>query len=793
MTVSIRFFRFTIGLLIALLLFVAPHSFVEAANQTTAKTTKEYLISFKQNAQPQNILKTRKVKHQQKGKFQKQNTIIVELDQEELAQLRADANVAFIEPNSEVSIQNIEIAESTATEGEGDIVDSLSWGNVAIGANMLVDEDMKGDGVKIAILDTGISSHLDLNIAGGTNFVEGVTGYADDNGHGTHVAGTIAAKDNNSGIVGIAPGASIYAVKVLKANGTGTYAQVIQGIEWAIENHMDIISMSFTGADESEALHQAIQEANDAGIVLVAAAGNLGAGTETEMYPALFDEVISVGASTQSNVRANLSSTGSQLDLVAPGVDIYSTSSNGGYEFRSGTSMAVPHVTASAAVLLSKYPEMDVAGIKNLLYSSATVLGTTHEYGHGLVNLAKAMGVVDSALPPFDVNSSDDTLPEAPGAGEVSISSITRGASFNLSTTTPSYPAGVTKYTKLVVGVDGPSSVRKCEATYVTSYSVGSTAPSPALSCSTSSSWPLGAYDVKFTFFYSGGTITITNTFALEPEAPTVTIGTRTRTSIAFTWNPVNDIKSYKILKGGTLVGTTAGTSYTLSNLSPSTSYLIQVKAVYPDDSNSGVISSPLYASTLAPLTAPNAPSVTNATANSFYVSWNSVSGVSNYKILIDGALYSTVSTTGATVSGLNPNTPYSVQVKAVDPYDSTSGAISPVTTAYTTKAAGPTGLSSSFVTTNTIKVKWDAVSGATSYTVIIIKPTGTLSYNVTTNVYTFSGLVAGTTYTIQVNANNSLVSQISVVTEGKGALPATIPLSINGTIHTARPSNLLP
>ncbi|MFD2331290.1 S8 family serine peptidase [Cohnella sp. GCM10020058] len=789
MKVSFRPIRSAISIVAAasLLWLALPQPLVGAASQTAGNATKEYMISFKQNVKPQTILNTRKVKHQQKKSLKKQNTIIVDLDQAELAQLRADSNVAFIEPNSQVSIQNIDVSEGE-TSADAAVTDSLSWGNVAIGANLVEDSEFKGSGIKIAVLDTGVSAHSDLSIAGGINFVEGSVGYADDNGHGTHVAGTIEAKDNKAGIVGIAPQASVYAVKVLKADGTGTYAQVIQGIEWAIENHMDIISMSFTGAENSEALHQAVREASEAGILLVAAAGNRGSGTETEMYPALFGEVVSVGATTQANLRANLSSTGSQLDLVAPGVDIYSTSNDGNYSSRSGTSMAVPHVTAAAASLWSKHRSMSAAAIMDMLYTTATPLGSSHEYGHGLVNLAKAAGVIDSAIPAFQVDSNDSTTPETPGAGEVSIASATRGSSISISTTTPSYPTGVTQFTKLDVGVDDPTSVRRCSNTYTTTYKTGNAAPSPALSCSSTSSWPLGTYSVKYTFYYTGGTKQIIENFTLDPEAPSLSLGTRTRSSISLSWGAIGGVSSYKVFRNNTLIDTVSSTSYTSSGLSAGTAYSFYIKAVSGAVTGSESTSNLVNTSTLDPLVAPNAPTVSSATANSFYVSWNAVSGVSSYKVLINGNLNTTVSTTGTTVSGLNPDTLYSVQVKAVDPYDSNSGATSLATNAWTAKAAGPTGFTASFVTSNSIKATWNAVPGAYLYTIKIIKPTGSQSFDTSNTNYTFAGLTAGTPYTLQVTANNSLTTQISINTDGKGTLPTYFTFPMNGKTYTAYP-----
>lgn len=285
-----------------------------------------------------------------------------------------------------------------------------------------------GKAIKVAILDTGVTSLTDLNVEGGVSFVEGITDYSDDNGHGTHVAGTIAALNNTTGVVGTASKAKIYAVKVLDSNGSGSYGQVIQGIDWAIENKMDIISISFGGTKLSQALHEAITEANNKGILIVAAAGNRSIGEETEIYPALFPEVISVGAVDTKFNRSWFSSTGSQIDMVAPGSLILSTLKDGGYGYLSGTSMAVPHVVRAAAILWSENKSLTSEQIKQKLYESATPLGDFREYGHGLVNVAKALGLINGPIfPPVNPLVPEDSMDNVSipndGLGDVSIAS----------------------------------------------------------------------------------------------------------------------------------------------------------------------------------------------------------------------------------------------------------------------------------------------------------------------------------------------------------------------------------
>jgi len=579
----------------------------------------------------------------------------------------------------------------------------------------------------------------------------------------------------------------LYSVKVLDHAGNGTYAQVIQGIEWAIEHHVNVISMSFTGASDSQALHQAIVDASNAGILMIAAAGNRGSGAETEMYPALYPEVVSVGATTPSNVRANLSSTGNELDIMAPGVDIYSTFIGGGYTYMSGTSMAVPYVTGAAAVLWSAYPDDDSLSIMNRIYASATPLGDAHEYGHGLVNLARALGLVDSAIPAYQPGAEDGTSPEQPGDHEVSATAVVRGDKAKIWSTAPSTKPS---YTKVDIGVDSPSGTRVCSKTYTATIAAGSIVPVPELMCETAS-WNLGQYTVKYTFYYSGGTTLKTDYFTLTPENPTLSSSyTATRTSLSISWSAIRGVTQYKILKGGSLEATLGNvTSYTLTGLTAGTTYTIQVKAVDPSDSNAGATSSAVYMVTKPALVAPDKPTMTNITPNSFDAAWNAVSDVDQYKVLIDGVVKLTVTTTKATVTGLNPDQQYMVQVKAVDKYDTNAGATSVAAYVRTAKPAGPTNLTATYVTSSKISVSWSPISGATAYTVAISRSGSSETlYQTSAASYTFSNLDFGVVYKIRVYTSTSAASEITIATDAKGTLPDSIPLKIDGQTMNAYP-----
>jgi subtilisin family serine protease len=246
-----------------------------------------------------------------------------------------------------------------------------------------------GAGVTVCVVDTGIDRrHHDLrrNIAGGRNFVTNwdtgtldASAWADDNGHGTHVSGIIAALDNKIGVVGVAPKARIFAVKTMDSTGTGYYSDIADGVRACIEQKTQVINMSLTGYYDDEDLHDAIKAAHQAGIVIVAAAGN----DSTEVgYPARYPEVVAVSAVEQDLSFAYYSNYGADVDFTAPGSFVFSTVP-GGYSWYSGTSMATPHVAGVAALMIS-------AGRKDLRADWIKGL-TAAQQGNGLIDAAASV------------------------------------------------------------------------------------------------------------------------------------------------------------------------------------------------------------------------------------------------------------------------------------------------------------------------------------------------------------------------------------------------------------------
>ena len=216
-----------------------------------------------------------------------------------------------------------------------------------------------GEDINVAILDTGIDyNHEDLkcNVKGGINFTSpDRNDYMDKHGHGTFCAGIIGASANRQGIIGLAPKVNLFAVKVLNDTSQGTLTWLIKGLQWCIDNHMDIISMSLGFACDSWKMHNLVVQAYQQGITLIAAAGN-----DKEKrkhiyvdYPASYDEVICVTAVDKNSKLATFDLHGKSIELSAPGVDITSTFPYNSYALGSGTSFAAPHISGAIALLQS--------------------------------------------------------------------------------------------------------------------------------------------------------------------------------------------------------------------------------------------------------------------------------------------------------------------------------------------------------------------------------------------------------------------------------------------------------
>lgn len=236
-----------------------------------------------------------------------------------------------------------------------------------------------GHRIKIGVIDTGVDfSHPDLrhSLARGINLLNRSMLPHDDNGHGTHIAGTIAAANQVQGMIGIAPRAQIYPVKAFDNNGSAFVSDIILGIDWCVRNKVNIINMSFGMKTRSKALLTAITNAYNAGVIVVASSGNDGKRRAVD-YPARYPQTISVGATNKLRRVAPFSNRGAYIDIYAPGDKILSAWLRGKYHEMSGTSMATSHVSGAIALLLAHKPGLTPAEIKAILKKSVQPLRGT--------------------------------------------------------------------------------------------------------------------------------------------------------------------------------------------------------------------------------------------------------------------------------------------------------------------------------------------------------------------------------------------------------------------------------
>ena len=342
------------------------------------------------------------------------NAISADVPKDKIGKIKTDPNVEYVEIDQEAHILGFSDDYLHRKRKDISAAQTIPWGVEKIRATQVWPGGDKGTGIKVCVIDTGIDyNHEDLkdNYKGGYNFINNTNDPMDDNGHGTHVAGTVAAMDNDIGVIGVAPEASLYSLKVLDENGSGSYSNIIAAIQWAINNKMQIISMSLGGSGFSQAIKDICDAANNAGIVVIAAAGNSdGNGSkDTVSYPAKFDSVIAIAATDSNDARASFSSCGPEVELSAPGVNILSTvpnsgakySDSSGYSQLSGTSMSTPHVSGTVALLLKAHPEMTNADVRQTLQQTSVDLGQQGRdifFGYGRIDTKTA---VDHAPPPI--------------------------------------------------------------------------------------------------------------------------------------------------------------------------------------------------------------------------------------------------------------------------------------------------------------------------------------------------------------------------------------------------------
>jgi len=377
--------------LILLGIFISPAIAVNAA-----PTEVTVIIRFKERIDPDaiaavngQILKTCKAIP----------AVAARVDVSSVEVLRANPRVAYVEADKERRLQG-QLDEVLAPPGSVQPPQDLPWGVDRIDAERVWRKN-EGDGINVAVIDTGVDpDHPDLvaNIEGVYSAVPPDIYTVDDHyGHGTHVAGTIAAANNEIGVVGVGPKIDLWIVKA-SAGGILLTKDLLESYDFVINswfdddpnNNIQVVSMSYGGgysAIEAEML----QKAWDMGIILVAAAGNEGGAV---IYPAALPFVIAVSAMNRYDQITSWSNRGPEIDLAAPGSQVTSTYLRGGYATWGGTSMATPHVSAAAALAIAAHPRMTSAEIVQLLFDRAEELGDLgfdYLFGHGLVD-AEAVG-----------------------------------------------------------------------------------------------------------------------------------------------------------------------------------------------------------------------------------------------------------------------------------------------------------------------------------------------------------------------------------------------------------------
>jgi subtilisin len=368
------------------------------------------------------------------------NAISVELPANQVENLKKHPLVTAVEPDGEI----------VALERDGSANAELAnaWG---VEYRAVHDAGIQGQAIKVALIDTGIDYVLDDpdnvdteflgNYRGGYDFVNDDADPMDDNGHGTQIARTLAARRTDYAVVGVAPGVELYGLKVLGANGSGDYSGLIAALEWAVANNIDVVNMSLGGYEASAALQSAVEAAYRAGIVLVAAAGN--ATTLQDLrsrcavpYPAAYGEVIAVASTDVGDDATGFSCTGPQVDLAAPGTLIYSFVPFESCPWcapyvdapESRSSIASPHVAGVAALVLSHGianagdPRTLADDVKAHLCATASLASIAPSdprnpawYGCGVVNALQAL-IVAPPPPPADGNP----LPAA-AAGPIAV------------------------------------------------------------------------------------------------------------------------------------------------------------------------------------------------------------------------------------------------------------------------------------------------------------------------------------------------------------------------------------
>ena len=377
---------FVVIMSLILLSFNLPETY---ADNSYEQFKEKYFVTFK-NEVDTDYIRTKGGEIVQE--FDTSPSVLIKASPETIQKIKNEKEIVSIEFDSEVEISGYEDIDWGSIDIDPQ-EQLIPWNVDYIDSTYAHQMGLSGQGVKVGIIDSGINPHKDLKISGGINILDNNDSYYDGYGHGTKVAGIIGALDNSYGLIGVAPNVELYSIKVLKSNGKGSISDVVAGIEWAIDNNLDIVNFSLQTTVDNSVLRNAVQKAYENNILLVASSGNKGGTkkTDTVTYPAAYDKVISVAAVDKNGERASYSSTGKRIDISAPGESVYTTVQSGLYFLADGTSMAAPHVSGVAALVLDSQPNLNVEEVRSILLKSKIPLGNPKLYGKGIIDAQKAI------------------------------------------------------------------------------------------------------------------------------------------------------------------------------------------------------------------------------------------------------------------------------------------------------------------------------------------------------------------------------------------------------------------
>ncbi len=367
------------------------------------KVQKQYIVKYRDSeAERKN---EKKYKHERK--YGTTSIHMVKLTDEEVQNLLSEGDLLFLEEDRQVEVLNTSASSTAAAD----------WALDSIDAPVMHESHVKGQGVQVAVLDTGIAvGLLQLPVRGGTSVLGG--GWEDDHGHGTQVASVIGARGGDGALLGVAPEADLYAVKVLDATGKGSISDVLAGMEWAVENQMDIVVMAFGTPEDSQALQAAVQDMYSRNILVVAAAGNTAGAT---MAPARYTPVVAVGAYNVHHQISAFSARDEAVTLYAPGEAVPTLDWQGKVRTDSGTSLATGYVAGAAALVWSNHPDYRAGQVNQALQVGAIPLTEVGVEGARGLNTFLADSATVAYLSPTGDSGSDIVYRSGAETGSVSI------------------------------------------------------------------------------------------------------------------------------------------------------------------------------------------------------------------------------------------------------------------------------------------------------------------------------------------------------------------------------------